>query len=288
MSVLELAQQIRQGDTMTLSAGASPRAANPQWTRLACAAAVSTSPSRLVRSLMSHNEMDPFRARTVPQMLIYPALVFFASLALFGGFANLIAPGFHDIFASFDTELPRLTNLILGTAAVVQSFGALWFVSLAFIAAVVTWRLVFQKTTVQNRGSQVRTLAESLADLIEANVAPSTAVRLAAQTAGDESIYQAAEHLATCMQQQRDPNREPYFGLPRSLAHAMSDTERPAATASLLRELAVVYFKSDRCSQNLMIALLEPFAIIFVALFAGFVLFSLLLPLTSLISNLSG
>ena len=71
--------------------------------------------------------------------------------------------------------------------------------------------------------------------------------------------------------------------LPRSFVHAVTRTNEPAATASLLRELATIFRAARNRRLHWVLALLEPLAIVVVGVIVGLVFFATFLPLFTII-----
>ena len=79
----------------------------------------------------------------------------------------------------------------------------------------------------------------------------------------------------------------PPAAIPRSVIYALAGTDAPMTTARLLRELAGAFQMTRRQRSRWVLAFLEPMAIVVVGFVVGLVVISLLLPLLSLITNLS-
>ncbi len=68
------------------------------------------------------------------QLMIYPALLAVASIAMYLGFALFVAPEFERMFVEFQIQLPSATTSLLASARIVRQFA--WLIGLLLCALV--------------------------------------------------------------------------------------------------------------------------------------------------------
>ena len=78
-----------------------------------------------------------------------------------------------------------------------------------------------------------------------------------------------------------------YNGLPHTVQRIFLEPLDDGARATMLKRLSAVYLAQSRSRMAWLIAALEPMAVVLVGLFVGFNIVALMLPLVSLITNLS-
>lgn len=156
------------------------------------------------------NSLDcqPSNLERFSQLMIYPAVVLFASVGIYVGLAFFIAPQFEQMFEEFGLELPAATNLLLGSARFVRSFG--WLVAILMTAMLVlafVWlllpgaiisRIKFLKNLFENKRRVMADLASHTARLRRMGLPANQAFAAANFAAGlsnrkpDEVIGEAA------------------------------------------------------------------------------------------------
>jgi type IV pilus assembly protein PilC len=244
------------------------------------------SPAYLTRILDRRHQSLEGTHDTIARVLAYPAVVLSASVIFFGLFAFLVAPVFRDVFDSLGVELPWLTSFVLRSAEWVTSIAWYWYLLIFLSVAAIVWRSVRSGRNYRDdRIAVVATFTESLAELLDAEVAIPEALRLAGRTAESSRFRNVVKQLA--WQVESGNTAIQAADLPGSLIHAVTRIEEPTATASLLRELATIFRMTRNRRIHWVFSILEPLAIVGVGLIVGLVFFATFLPLFSLISNLS-
>ena len=75
--------------------------------------------------------------------MIYPIFLLILTVALIIVMSVVVLPSFKDLFESFDSELPILTQITMGMSDVIVRFG--WLIILIIVALVITLRLLYKK-----------------------------------------------------------------------------------------------------------------------------------------------
>ena len=75
--------------------------------------------------------------------MIYPIFLLILTVALIIVMSVVVLPSFKDLFESFDSELPILTQITMGMSDVIVRFG--WIIVLIIVALVITLRLLYKK-----------------------------------------------------------------------------------------------------------------------------------------------
>lgn len=75
--------------------------------------------------------------------MIYPIFLLILTIALIIVMSIVVLPAFKDLFESFDSELPIMTQITMGISDVLLHFG--WLVVLIIVAIVVTLRILYKK-----------------------------------------------------------------------------------------------------------------------------------------------
>ena len=75
--------------------------------------------------------------------MIYPIFLLILTVALIIVMSVVVLPSFKDLFESFDSELPILTQITMGMSDVIVRFG--WLIILIIVAIVITLRILYKK-----------------------------------------------------------------------------------------------------------------------------------------------
>lgn len=75
--------------------------------------------------------------------MIYPIFLLILTIALIIVMSIVVLPAFKDLFESFDSELPIMTQITMGISDLLLHFG--WLVVLIIVALVVTLRILYKK-----------------------------------------------------------------------------------------------------------------------------------------------
>lgn len=75
--------------------------------------------------------------------MIYPIFLLILTVALIIVMSVVVLPSFKDLFESFGSELPILTQITMGMSDVIVRFG--WLIVLIIVALVITLRLLYKK-----------------------------------------------------------------------------------------------------------------------------------------------
>lgn len=75
--------------------------------------------------------------------MIYPIFLLILTIALIIVMSIVVLPAFKDLFESFGSELPIMTQITMGISDVLLHFG--WLVILIIVAIVVTLRILYKK-----------------------------------------------------------------------------------------------------------------------------------------------
>lgn len=283
--VVELSQKLAEPNTLLDSIYLRNDA--HRLARFACAVQPTVNPATLLRSLVPPQGQTTAVDSHAYGLFAYPAVVLSISCLILFFFANFIANSFRATFDEFDTVLPPATVLVLYISEAFQSrLGTVVLVTVPLVAITASIVIARRRHDRSSRFEAVSRFASSLADLRTAGVATIPAIR-AASCVCDGRFRDAVNQLADAVQRSHDPEQSPGVRkLPATLAYAMY-VQSPTAQIRLLRELAAAYRQTEKEKSHWLPALMEPLSIAFIGFFVGFAAIALVMPLVSLITNLS-
>jgi type II secretory pathway component PulF len=137
------------------------------------------------------------------------------------------------------------------------------------------------------RATAIARFAQFTADLLEADLTPPNAVRLAGIAAGSPPLRRAAWRAARDLESGGDVARPANRNLlTATVLHALAGPQH-ASRIRLLREICAAYAERARVRLSWTHGIIEPLAILAIGLIVGLTVLALFLPLVSLIQGLA-
>jgi len=237
-------------------------------------------------------------------MMAYPLLLMPFVFLVAGVILGWIVPQFKDIFNDFGVDLPEITIALLALssrAVMIGIFiGVPALVLLVYLAVVVgpflpghAGRLrTFQQIPIVGTPSRMRGSAEFcslLGLLVSGRIPLPDALRMTASAVHDANLRQGARRLATRVEQ-GDSLESAAQGLPqisRELAHLFRWEPRGDAFGDILLRAGEIYSSESRVQSGLTVMIFQPLLLVGIAVFGGFVVIALFMPLVKLLNELS-
>lgn len=231
--------------------------------------------------------------------LAYPLVMLAASLSVLLFITVWIIPVFREMFLDFELQLPAATQFILGLSHTIQLFWWAFLISAIVLSALLIYhprirnwiveRIPFVGSTI--RLSDQAKFTRYLANLLEAEIPISEALRISGQSIGTTNFSRASNDLATkSASADTDAPASPSARrqLPHTVVHALQMDAHPHAAAQILRELSWMYDQQTRNRLAWMPGFIEPVFIILLGSAVGFYVVALFMPLVNLLHGLSG
>lgn len=234
----------------------------------------------------------------VSTALTYPIVVASFALLITIFLLVFIVPIFGDMFASFGSELPFITQVVL---ALSDFLGKYWWIGLVFtFGLILTFNYLKKKENIAYYidmfslkipvvGSfiQKATLArmtQTLSSLINSSVPILQAVDVTSSVVGNRVVQdvlakskkalERGESLATPM--------EEHWVFPPLISQMIRVGESSGALDDMLKKVADVYDQEVEEASDKLQSLIEPVLIIFLAVIVGFIVLSIVVPMFSL------
>jgi type II secretory pathway component PulF len=270
------------------------------WIPLLGAATSSRDPARILREFLDESDRAAELHRQWWLTLAYPVLLAGIAAAVLTAISIVVIPTFRDIFAGFGLQVPVFTKVILTVADWIASGRILIAaVVLIAVAALLVRGTRLWPVSVRNwfsdhfgvrygRATAIARFSQFTADLLEAELDPPQAIRLAGIATGNSPIRRAAWRVAGELQSggdfARPGNRRI---LTATVLHALGGDSSAAARIRLLREISLCYAERARIRLSWTRGVIEPLAICAIGLVVGATVLAMFLPLFSLIQGLS-
>lgn len=235
--------------------------------------------------------------------LIYPSVVVVVALAVIAIVIVWVIPKFKEIFDSFDVPLPDTTLILLNTSDVAVKYWYLVFgvPVLAFLLHVILlrrpgYRYVVHKLllkvpvlgSVISR-SIVSDFSRTFGTLIQAGVPHLDALAIVRDTTGNMVLLEAVEDVRRTVREGEGiatPMGE--SGVFDEIVVNMVEVgEQTGELDSMLLRVADTYEKQLDRRIEALFKLLEPLLLVLMAIFVGFIVVALFMPLLKIMSSIS-
>jgi type II secretory pathway component PulF len=271
------------------------------WIPLLSAATTSTDPGHVLSEFISESRRTADLRHQWWLTLVYPLVLAALALAVMLALSFFVIPEFANIFNEFDLEIPSLTQLILVTAKWLVSWQGLLTIALLATAAMFALNAnrLLPRSTIALLGDWIRPpfgqraaiarLARFLADLLEAGLSTSDALRIAGHCVQRARMRRAAWSLANDLESGAARRRRDDFRpLSTSVWLALTADMTNEARVDLLREISSAQAERVRVGLSWANGLVEPAAILLVGSVVGTIVIGLFIPLVKLVEGLSG
>ncbi len=237
--------------------------------------------------------------RRVLLILAYPALLLGIMAALMVFFRLFLTEQFDQLFRGFNMELPRITDLYLrfsgvvawmvlglAIAALIVPLAAMFLPLGAWLGRATSWIPVFGTIVRDNRHSQFSHL---MALLLKEEVPLPEALGLAAIALQDTALARPCHEAAAAVEGGTPLDRAlAIAGFPDSLTALVAWGQQKTCLAEAFRAAAEAFEARTNSQTALLNMLALPLIYMLIVTFAGVTILALVMPLTSLISALSG
>lgn len=235
--------------------------------------------------------------------MVYPAVVAFVAVAVVSAVIVWVIPRFQDIFESFDTELPAITQTLLDVSYFAVNY---WYVVFGTPVLLVVLHLVALRRSQGYRyrvhslllripvlsgvlgKSLIANFARTFGTLIEAGVPHLDALSIVRDTSSNEVLIEGVERIRRTVREGEGIARP--MGESRvfdDLVVNMVDVgEATGELDSMLIQVADAYEVAVDRRVDALFKLIEPALLIGMAVVVGFIVVALFMPLMTIMSQL--
>jgi type IV pilus assembly protein PilC len=303
--------EVESGNTLSRAMQKYPRVFSALFIGLIKAGEVGGVLEESLQRLSSFLEKDMELRRKVKSAMTYPTFVMFFAVVIVIGLTTFVLPKFFEVFEQLGMgkdQLPALTKFMMGTSEfmrrgfpvrqilIIIVLTAAWMAFKAFTRTKTGRRLydrfklkapVFGKL---NHQIALARFSRTLSTLLVSGVPILQAMETVAGTVDNEIIGSAIME-ARARIREGDRIGEPLqrSGMfPPMVVQMISIGEESGALDSMLTKVAEFYEDEVDARLSSLTSAIEPVLIVFLGLVVGFIVVSVMLPMTTIISNLSG
>jgi type II secretory pathway component PulF len=299
-----LRQEVMEGRSLSDSMGKQPLIFSDLYVNMVKAGEQSGALVDVLRRMANHFERYAEVQSKLKSALIYPLLVCGVGTGLMLFFIYFMLPQFEKMFSGFNVELPMPTKFLIGVGFVFTHYW--WLMLMVLLAGLI----LFQRFRRSAEGSQrldrwvlkmpivgkvvclsyYGQFARTLSTLLENGVPVLTALKITEQVMSNnvikEAISKTREGVTDGKTLAQPLAASKVF--PQLMVDLVKIGEETGDVPAALKNVADTYDSELTIALRVMMTLIEPILIIFMALGVGFLLLSVLLPMFRLISSISG
>lgn len=259
---------------------------------------------KVLERLAQYRERAAALRSKVVNALIYPLVIVIVALVVISAVIVWVIPRFRQIFDSFGVELPGLTQVLLNASSFSVSY---WYVVFGVPLAMVLLHLVLMGRPGRYRYSMhglllrlpllgaillqslTAAFARTFGTLLQAGVPHLDALGIVRDTSANDVLSEAVETIRRTVREGEAISRPmEEVGVFDDLVCNMVDVgEQTGELDRMLLRVADAYENQVTRKIDAFFKVLEPALLIVMAIFVGFIVMALFLPLMKIMSTLS-
>jgi type IV pilus assembly protein PilC len=299
-----LVEDVSAGTALSEAMAKHPQCFDPLYSSMVKAGEAGGVLDRILERLAQFREKAATIRSKIKGALIYPAVVAVVAIAVVSAVIVFVIPRFEEIFESFNTELPRVTRILLDLSRFTITY---WYLVFG-----IPLLLVFLHLTLMRRGgayryrvhklvlrlpavgpvvskSMIAGFSRTFGTLIESGVPHLDALAIVRDTTGNAVLVGGVEQIRKTVREGEGIARPMgESGVFDDLVVNMVDVgEATGELDKMLLKVANAYDVAVDRRIDALFKVIEPALLIVMAVVVGFIVVALFMPLMSIMSQLS-
>lgn len=300
----ELVDDVSSGTPLSEAMGKHERVFDPLYASMVHAGEAGGVLDRILERLARYRERIGDIRGKITSAMVYPSVIIFVAIVVVSAVITLVIPRFRTIFDSFGIELPAITQILLNVSSFTVSY---WYA--VFGVPVVAFLL---HSLFMRRGGAYRyrmhklllalpllgglikqgliaAFARTFGTLLQAGVPHLDALAIVRDTSANEVIIDGVENIRRVVREGEGIARpmEETGAFDDLVCNMVDVGEQTGELDGMLLRVADAYeAKVDR-EIDTFFKVIEPILLIIVAIFVGFIVVALFLPLMKIMSSLN-
>lgn len=302
-SLIGVIEDIESGATLSEAMSKQPKAFDDLYCNMVRAGEAGGALEIILQRLAEFKERAQSLKKKVQGAMIYPCAVVVVAVLIVGFIMYYIIPKFAKIFEGFDTELPKITEILIAASDMVVNYFylgpaipiAFWlFIKIVkknktgeYIVDYLSLRIpllgkILQKATTAR-------VMRTLGTLIASGVPILEALTIARDTAGNQVFKRAFDNIYAAIREGES------IAVPLKEARIVDDLvvnmidvgEETGALDVMMYKVADIYDEEVSVLVDGLVKLLEPMLVVVLGFIVGFIVIALFMPLIKLLNDLS-
>ena len=299
-----LVDELRGGADLSSAMEKCPKAFSPLYISMVRAGEASGQMDIILDRLADYVESSDELRREVKSAMTYPVISLVLVLGITAFLMLGVVPTFRQVFESLDTDLPKLTELVLAASDWMranwgQFFGGMFIAAGAFMGFKKTQKgseimdMVMLKLPVfgqMNRKVALARFSRTFATLTRSGVPIMGTLDIVSETAGNsvvsKAVIRSRESVKNGNMLSEPLSESPVF--PPMVVRMIAIGERSGALEQLLEKIADFYDAQVKAQIKSLTSLIEPLLISFMGVVVGGVVLAVFLPILDIVGQLGG
>jgi type IV pilus assembly protein PilC len=299
----EARKDVVGGSSLTEALAKHPRVFTKLFVSMVRAAEVGGILDQILDRLATFLEKEQEITGRIKGAMVYPCVVMVFAVLMVIAMFLFVLPTFKEIFADFDSELPKITSMMFAISTFMRNC---WYVLLAmpfgtFFAFKTyygtdkgRWNLDKLKLKIPVIGELVQKMAISrfsrtLGTLVNSGVPVLRALEIVSETAGNVVIAKAVTDARACVRegQKISAPLEASGMFPPMVTQMIDVGEETGRMSDMLIKVATFYDNEVDVAVKALTSLIEPALIIFLGAIVGFIVASIMVPMFTMINQIN-
>lgn len=299
----ELVEDVSAGTPVSEAMAKHNRCFDPLYASMVRAGEAGGVLDRILQRLATFREKAAEIKSRMVGATIYPVVVVLVALIVVVFVMIIVIPRFVEVFDSFDVELPEITQILLNVATSAREY---WYVVVVTPIALVLGHLLLMRRQGYRHAmhrlllripfvgpvvsqSMIAGFSRTFGTLIEAGVPHLEALGIVRDTTGNEVLLVAVDDIRRTVREGEGVSAPMAdSGVFDDIVVSMVDVgEQTGELDGMLLRVADAYERQLDRRIDRLIKVLEPLLIVAIAIFVGFIVVALFLPLLKILSTLN-
>ncbi|WP_027725120.1 type II secretion system F family protein [Tuberibacillus calidus] len=294
--------ELRAGHPFSESAAKYPKIFPLLFVNMLKAGELSGNLETSLERLADYYEKQHATTQKIKSALVYPISVSIIAVAVIIFMLTFVIPRFQAMFASFNTQLPLITRMVLGTSRWMTTFW--WLIMIIICALVISMYILSRQSRIHYQIDRIKLkmpifgpllqkaaiarFSRTLSSLLASSVPILQAVDMVGKVVGNKVIekklietrvaVESGESIASSMKNS--------VVIPPLVTQMMAIGEQTGALDSMLAKVADFYESEVEHTTDRLKSLIEPVMILILAGIVGFIVLSVFLPMFKLYNQL--
>ncbi|APZ92829.1 type II secretion system F family protein [Fuerstiella marisgermanici] len=302
-TLMDVIEDVESGNTLSEAMAKQPKCFDNLYCNMVKAGEAGGALEVILQRLAEFKEKAQSLKRKITGAMIYPCAVIFVAVGIVSFIMMFIIPKFKKIFDDFGTDLPAMTEMLIGFSdwmlkywymLIIGPLGFILFIKIvrknktgAFVVDWLSLRIPLIGK-ILHLGIIAR-VTRTLGTLIASGVPILEGILISRDTAGNHVFERAFDNIYTAIREGETiavPLREARI-VDDMVVNMVDVGEETGALDDMLYRVADVYDEEVEVKVESLISLLEPIMVVVLGLIVGFIVIALFLPLIKLLNDLS-
>ena len=298
----DLSTEVQEGSPLSVSMSKHPAVFPNLLIQMIQSAEVSGRLEEVLEQMANYYEKQYRNKQKVTTAMTYPIVVGVLALVITAFLLIFIVPIFGEMFASFGSELPAITQMVLGLS---QWFQQYWVLILVFLLATIfllrylsqrdkmaySFDYLQLKIPIIGMFLQKTILArmtQTLSSLLNSSVPILQALDVTSQVVDNrvvEEVLLAAKKDVEQGESLAKPMEAHWF-FPNLIIQMIKVGEASGSLDEMLKKASDIYEQEVEEASEKLQSLIEPLLIVFLSVIVGFIVLSIVIPMFGLFEQI--